>query len=107
MGVAIFLRDRFNYTVRRDIADYGLEIICVEIKPWKCRSFIIVAWYRPPSDPVSSFDLLERALSFLDRGDTEIILIKDTKYDFWERAIDSDYISCIYQMLMIFFLSGN
>ena len=48
-GIAIYLRDYLNYTVRRDIVDYGLEIICVEIKPLKCRPFIIVAWYREGS----------------------------------------------------------
>ena len=71
--------------------DYGLEIICVEIKPLKCRPFIIVAWYRPPSDPVISFDLLEKVLSSLDSEQNEIILIGDTNCDFSDKAIDSDY----------------
>ena len=91
--VAVYLRDHLIYTVRRDIVDYGLELICVEIRPLRCRPIIIVAWYRPPSDPVSSFELLEKVLSFLDREDKEIILIGDTNCDFSDRAIDSDFYS--------------
>ena len=90
-GIAIYLRYYLNCTVRRDIVDFGLEIICVEIEPLKCRPFIIVAWYRPPSDPVISFDLLEKVLSSLDREEKEIVLIGDTNYDFPDKAIDSDY----------------
>ena len=60
--IAIYIRDYLNFTVRRDIVDYRFEIICVKIKPLKCRPFIIVAWYRPPSDPVISVDLLEKVL---------------------------------------------
>ena len=65
--IATYLRDYLSHTVRRDIVDYKLEIICVEIKLFKCRLFILVAWYRPPSEPVISFDLLEKVLSSLDR----------------------------------------
>ena len=90
-GVAVYLRDHLSYTARRDIVDYGFETICVEIRPLKCRPFLIVAWYRPPSDAVSSFDILEKVLSFLDREDKEVILIGDTSCHFSDRVIDSDY----------------
>ena len=75
----------------RDIVDYGLEFIYVEIRLLKCRPFIMVAWYRPPSDPMSSFDLLEKVLSLLDRKGKEVILIGDTNCDFSDRVIDSDF----------------
>ena len=90
-GIAIYLRDYLNYTDRMDIVDYELEIVCVEIKPLKCRPFIIVACYRLQSDPVISFDLLEKVLSSFDWGDKEITLIGGTNCDFLDRAIDSDY----------------
>ena len=105
-GIAIYLRDYLNYTVRRDIVEYGLEIICVEIKPLQCRPFIIVAWYRPPNDPVISFDLLEKVLSSLDREEKEIILMGDTNCDFSDKAIDSDYSSMHLSNFVIFFLSS-
>ena len=90
-GITIYLRDYLSHTVRRDMVDYGLEIICVELKPLKYRPFTIVAWYRPPSDPVIFFDLLEKVLSSLDREEKETILIGNTNCDFSDKAIDSDY----------------
>ena len=57
----------------------------------KCSPFIIVAWHGPPNDPFRSFDLLEKALFFLDREDKEVILIEITNCDFWDKAIDSDF----------------
>ena len=75
-GVAVYLRDHLSYNVRRHIIDYGLELICVEIRPLKCRPFIIVAWHRPPRDPISSFDLLEKVLSILDRKTRKLFLLE-------------------------------
>ena len=45
------------------------------------KPFLIVLWYRPPSDPVGSFNKLEHVLSYLDREGKEIILLGDTNYD--------------------------
>ena len=56
----------------------------------KSKPFIIVARYRPPNDPVSSFELLEKVLSFLDREDKEFILVGDTNCDFSDKGIESD-----------------
>ena len=39
-GVAVYLGDHLSYTVGRGIVDYGLELICVEIRPLKCRPSI-------------------------------------------------------------------
>ena len=43
---------------------------------------LVIKWYRPPSDPIISFDLLEKVLSSLDSEEKEIILIGDTNCDF-------------------------
>ena len=43
-----------------------------------------------PNDPVSSFELLEKVLSFLDREDKKIILVGDTNCGFSDRGIESD-----------------
>ena len=58
-----------------------LELICIEIEPPKSRPYIIVAWHRPPSDPVESFNKLEKILAFLVKEGKEIILIGDTNCD--------------------------
>ena len=81
-GVSVYIRDSVRYTRRCDLPENNLELICIEIKPLKCRPFLVVAWYRPPNDPVASFDKLEQILNFLDREDKEIILIGDTNCDF-------------------------
>ena len=112
VGIAIYLRNYLNCIVRRDIVDFGLEIICVEIKPLKCRPFIIVAWYRPPSDPVISFDLLEKVLSSLDREEKEFILIDSFLSEvliviFRTKLLIVTTIPYIYQMFMIFLISSN
>ena len=44
--------------------------------------FIIVAWYRPPSLPISCFNSLEENLHFLDRESKEIVILVDTNCDF-------------------------
>ena len=76
-GVSVYIRDSVKYTRRYDLPENNLELICIEIKPPKCRPFLLVAWYRPPNDPVGSFQIL----NFLDREDKEIILVGDTNCD--------------------------
>ena len=59
----------------------GLEIVSLEIEPTRARPFYVVAWYRPPSDPVHTFTKLERNLELLDRENKEIIWAGDTNCD--------------------------
>ena len=80
-GVSIYIRDSIKYNPRSDVPVDDLEIICIEVEPPKSKSFLVLAWYRPPSDPVASFDKLEKVLSFLDKEGKEIILIGDTNCD--------------------------
>ena len=80
-GVSIYVRDSIKYKPRPDVPVEDLEIICIEVEPPNSRSFLILAWYRPPSDPVVSFDKLEKVLSFLDKEGKEIILLGDTNCD--------------------------
>ena len=80
-GVSIYIRDSIKYKPRSDVPVDDLEIICIEVEPPKSKSFLVLAWYRPPSDPVASFDKLEKVLSFLDKEGNEIILLGDTNCD--------------------------
>ena len=50
-GVSIYIRDSIKYKRRLDITTGDLELICIEVEPPKSKSFLVVAWYRPPSDP--------------------------------------------------------
>ena len=58
-GVALYIREPIKYTRRTDLPCQDLELICVEIQPPKSKSYIVIAWYSPPSDPVDSFKKLE------------------------------------------------
>ena len=80
-GVSIYIRDSIKYKHRLDIPTDNLELICIEVEPPKSKSFLVLAWYRPPSDPVGSFSKLEKVLSFLDKEGKEIILLGDTNCD--------------------------
>ena len=66
-GVSIYIRDCIKYKPRPDTPSNGLELICIEIEPPKSKSFLVLVWYRPPSDPVGSFDKLERVFLFWTR----------------------------------------
>ena len=63
-GVAIYIKKKLSYTRRTDILFNGLELVCVEIKPVKASPIIVVAWYHPPNDPVTTFEKLENVLKF-------------------------------------------
>ena len=84
-GVSIYIRESINYKSRTDIPADDLEIICIEVEPPKSKSFLVLAWYRPPNDPVASFIKLEKVLSFLDKENKEIILLGDTNCDLTQK----------------------
>ena len=68
-----------------DVPIEDLELICIEIMPQKCSSPFVLARYRPPRDPIRTFEKLEIALSFLDKEGKEIILLGDTNCDLSKR----------------------
>lgn len=61
-GVPVYIREIINHSRREDIPLNDLELVCIEIKPVKASPFIVVAWYRPTSDPVVTFEKLEQVL---------------------------------------------
>ena len=82
-GVAVYVRESLKHKRRRDIPEGGLEFIGIEVEPTKAQSFLIAAWYRPPSDPIESFTKLEGNLEFFDRENKEIIFLGDTNCDMY------------------------
>ena len=102
-GVAIYLKDSVSCKPQKDIPDNDLKLICVEILPPKATSYVVIAWYRPPSDPVESFNKLELILSFLDKNEKGVILLGDTNCDFNAKegiALDSNakHLTNIYEL---------
>ena len=47
----------------------------------KARPYIILLWYRPPSDNKDTFEKLENVLLFLEHEGKEVILLGDTNCD--------------------------
>ena len=80
-GVSLYIRDSVKYNLRDDVPTNNLELICVEIQPPKSKSYLVVSWNRPPSDPVDSFNKVEKVLSYLNKEGKEIILLGDTNCD--------------------------
>ena len=66
----------------------GIEPLCVKICSPRCQLFLAVAWHRPPSDTVDSFNKLEKALDYLDKKGKEIILLCDTYCDLAKSPAD-------------------
>ena len=81
-GVCIYLKSSINYEVV-DVASHqdGLEIISLEIKPKCAKSFILIAWYRPPKHDISSIYKIKDVCQALDIRQKEIIILGDTNCD--------------------------
>ena len=84
-GVAVYIRDSIKHTRREDIPKSGLELVCVKVQPVKASPFLVIAWYRPPSEPVASFEKLEQVLQYLENEDKEIILLGDINCDLLQK----------------------
>ena len=103
-GVSIYIWDSIKYKLRSDVPVDDLEIICIELEPPKSKPFLVLAWNRPPSDPVASFDKLEKVLSYLDKEGKEIILLGDTNCDLTTKQanqpIDNDtkHVTSLYEL---------
>ena len=93
-GVSIYIRNSIKYKPCPDVPPDDLNIICSEVQPHKSKPFLVLAWYRPPRDPVASFDKLEKILSDLDKEGKEIILLLRSNCDLTtkqaEQPIDND-----------------
>ena len=58
-----------------------METICLEIKPKCSKSFVIIAWYRPPKYNALDIDEIENVYQYFDTEDIEIILLGNTNCD--------------------------
>ena len=106
-GVSLYVRDSVKFKPRDDVPTDSLELICVEIQPPRSKPYLVVSWYRPPSDPVGSFSNMEKVLSYLDKEGKEIILLGDTNCDLTITAPDqpaknnSKHICSLYELFSL------
>ena len=87
-GVSIYIRNSINYKRRTDLPRGDLELICIQVLPSLNKPFLLLAWYRPPSDTVETFHKLDKFLAFLASEDKEIILLGDTNCDLTNKPGD-------------------
>ena len=82
-GVAVYVRETLPHFQRLDITDQDLEAIGIEITSKNAKSFVILCWYRPPTDnqDSKSFETLEGIIRKLDSENKEFILNGDTNCD--------------------------
>ena len=83
-SVAIYVKDTLSHQKRENIRDPNLEIIGIEITPRHAKSYIVLCWYRPPTEgtDVSTFEALTNIIKKLDAEGKEIILVGDTNCDY-------------------------
>ena len=81
-GVALYIRNTVSFKLRDDLPNKSLGLICIEIEPPNAISFIIVAWYRPPSVPISCFESLPSGIHFCMVLDQQSILVLNSGMTF-------------------------
>ena len=74
-GVALYVRNTVRFKPREDLPNTSLELICIEVEPLNSNPFIVIAWYRPPSEPISCFDSLHENLSFFYGEGKEVFIL--------------------------------
>ena len=82
--VAIYAKDTLAHHKRDDIKNPNLDIIGIEIVPKHAKSYIVLCWYRPPTEntDVTNFEALTIIIKKLDTEGKEIILTGDTNCDY-------------------------
>lgn len=78
VGVSLYIRDDLKFIPRNDIPKSNLELLCIEVQPHKSKSFLVLAWYRPQNDHITTFHRVENVLPYIDREGKEMILMGDT-----------------------------
>ena len=73
----MYVRETIDFEHRTDLQTDNLEILCIEVKPNFSKSFLVLAWYRPPKYEHEALNTLETLLKTIEKQNKEIILIGD------------------------------
>ena len=65
-GVAMYVRETIDFEHRTDLQTDNLEILCIEVKPKFSKSFLALAWYRPPKYEHETLNALETLLKTIE-----------------------------------------
>ena len=102
-GVLMYIRKPISFAERKDLVPDSLEIICVEIKKPYNKSFLVCAWYRPPSTDINLFDKFEAFLHKCDLVDQELLIMGDLNCDVSKFPLECNarrlqFLSSLYQL---------
>ena len=75
--MAFYIRETVNYEHRTDIKTNNAELSGIEVRQKCTKSFIVMAWYRPPKYEYQTIDEVETLPKALDAEDKEIMLMGD------------------------------
>ena len=97
------IRKPISFSERNDLVPDSLEIICVEIKKPYNKSFLVYAWYRPPSTNIKLFDKFEAFLHKCDLVNHEHLIMGDLNCDLSKFPLESNarklqFLSSLYQL---------
>ena len=73
----MYVRETIDFEHHTDLQTDNLEILCIEVKPNFIKSFLVLAWYRPPKYEQEALNTLETLLKTIENENKEIILIGD------------------------------
>ena len=67
-------------------------MIGIEVEPPNFNPFVVIVWYRPPSEPISCFESLHENSSFVDSEEKEVSILGATNCDFCHREMSPSHI---------------
>ena len=80
----------------------SLELIDIEVEPPNSSPFVVIGWYRPPSEPISCFDSLHKNRRFFDGEGKEVFFLGDANCDFCHREISPSHIVKLCELYDLF-----
>ena len=80
-GVAVYVADHLNAKRRKDLESAHIESIWLEIRPKKCKPFLVCNLYRPPNSKDDWLTLFETNLTSANGDNKELILMGDFNID--------------------------
>ena len=86
-GVCTYVRTNLNYRIRNDLNNDLLESLFVEISKPRSTSFLVGAWYRPPSSLPNLFSEFENVIAKIDAENKELYLLGDINCNLLPEAI--------------------
>ena len=99
----MYLRDSISFSERNDLILDSLEMICVQTKKLRSKSFLVCIWYRPPNSNIGLMADFESFRHNCDAGNHELLIMADLNCDFQKSPMDSStkrlqLLSSLYQL---------